>query len=119
MLPKIPLRTSISGTENVEENWQDKVLPNSPDFIDSVAPVTPQIDTITGGQIAEEFAKARQAAKEGIAADALLYLKHLSPAAVIEIVRLRRGADFGVTQELIRDTVLAAAELLEKQRKQT
>lgn len=86
------------------------------EYIETVVPATPidLLDPTTGADIAAEFEAKRLTADEFLCQDALVFLKAgLSPTAVIEIVRLRRGADLGVTKEMIEQAVLMAVELEE------
>jgi hypothetical protein len=75
-------------------------------------------EQLTGEMIAAEFAAERRKADEGICQDALTYLQAgYSEQFVIEIIRLRRGADYGVTEAKIQAAVKTAAELLKQKRK--
>ena len=90
----------------------DKPFGPGPVFTPTSVERVEQIDT------AAEFEKQRRDADEALCSDALVYLKAgLGPVAVMEVVRLRRGADFGVTKEKIQQAVSLAVEFLKKQEK--
>jgi hypothetical protein len=94
-----------------------------PDYIDSpVVPQTPfdHLDHTTGEDISREFAEKRQAADEGVCRDALVFLESgLSPTHVIELISIRRCAEFGVTKQKIEAAVTEATKLLAKQKEKS
>lgn len=71
------------------------------------------MSVISGTDVAEEFAKQRKENLESVARDCITFLKSgISVKDTNMIVYLRRGADYGITKELIASTTDQAAELL-------
>jgi len=90
------------------------------EYIESVVPMTPidLLDQTTGLDIAREFEEKRKAADEAVCRDSLVYLEAgLSQTAVVELIGIRRGAEYGVTKEKIEQAVSIAVELLKQKEK--
>ena len=118
MIPTIPLRTSISG-QSFELQPEKEPAPFSYEHVETSRPITLSLDDffaeapLTGAELGEQFAKEKQEAIDSCAADALIYLKELPVAAVIEICVLRNQT---VPKTTIQDIVMVAAQMLEKQK---
>lgn len=118
----MPKKIEILGSMKVREPKvfdEPAVLPAVP-MIDAgfVQPTPPQVDQITGPEIQQEFAEKKRDCDEGICSDALIYLRTgLSKVAVLEVVRLRRGAEYGYTKAKAEAAIDVAVELLAKGRK--
>jgi hypothetical protein len=95
-----------TGPEPTSKPW----LSSTPQF-----QPTAQQEQAEHIDLAAEFEKIRKENLDGLAHDALVYLREQMPVAdVIAILHLRRGRDFPDAGQIISDTVNHAVQLVAK-----